>query len=349
MRGGLTYFATAIPGIGKILSGEISRMDSASVQRAVEFDGRNDVVVFSARGGSDVLGLRTAEDVFVEVSKARTSGAVGAVAGRLLPEEELARALSVFASRTRPLKARMTFRVVTRLLSEGDFLRTQLRDELVEQARQVRPKWSVADPAELELWALETKPNVIRLGLRLSDPSMRSRGGRTDERPGSLRPTVAAAMLQLLGGDVAGRRVFDPCCGSGTVLREALALGLQPIGGDIDVRAVRAARANLRGARAVIVADARRLPFADSTLDYLVSNLPFGKQFSLQEQPRSWYDRVLSEIARVLAPDARVVLLTGQNAAFERSLVRQKRLALIERLELRLLGMPAVLWSLRRS
>ena len=47
------------------------------------------------------------------------------------------------------------------------------------------------------------------------------RAQRTVERPGSLPPTIAAA-LAFLGNPAPGETILDPVCGSGTLLAEAL-------------------------------------------------------------------------------------------------------------------------------
>ncbi len=60
----------------------------------------------------------------------------------------------------------------------------------------------------------------------------------------SIPPRLARAMINLTGvkkGDV----VLDPFCGFGTILQEALLLGLKPIGVDIDKRCVSATKKNL--------------------------------------------------------------------------------------------------------
>ena len=61
--------------------------------------------------------------------------------------------------------------------------------------------------------------------------------------PGSLKPTVAAALLSLAGVRP-GTRVLDPCCGAGTILIEAEAVQAEGWGGDIDLQIVKAAQNN---------------------------------------------------------------------------------------------------------
>jgi 23S rRNA G2445 N2-methylase RlmL len=345
----MRYFATAVPGLHAVLARELGDLRGASVESPREFDGRNDIVSFTARGHNGILDLRTSEDVFVEVSTARKRGPLRSVVRELWDQRGLEQALSAYSASVRPLRARMTFRVVTRVLSEREFLRTALRDELIRQVQLRRPRWRVADPAAVELWALETSTGVLRLGIRLSSSSMRHRAGRTVERSGALRPTVAAAMVLLTDRKAAGQALLDPCCGSGTILSEAAAMGWDPVGADIDVEAISVAHHNLGKTARLLVADVRHLPLADESVAAIASNLPFGKQYAVQGDPRSWFDAMLDELVRVTRPSSAVVVLVPRTRTFEQVLARRSTLLLTERLDLRLLGTRTALWVLRRQ
>ena len=164
----MKYFATTVPGLGGLLADEAG-------QGVREFDGRADVVVLDAPGNAPPLDLRVAEDVFVEVGHAVRSSSTRDLAAVLLDGDGLEHALSVFAG-LRPLRASMTFRVIARVRSERDFQRTAFREELNSAVAAARPRWRVADPADIELWALETRRDRFRLGLRLTTGTHRQRG-----------------------------------------------------------------------------------------------------------------------------------------------------------------------------
>lgn len=131
----MRYFATAIPGLHPVLAREIEALRDARAAPLHEFDGRNDVVSFTARGPDGLIGLRTGEDVFAEVSSVHGQERLRAVVGGLWNRQGLERALSAYAG-VHPLRARITFRVVARVRSEQQFLRTELRDELVRRVLQ---------------------------------------------------------------------------------------------------------------------------------------------------------------------------------------------------------------------
>lgn len=149
-------------------------------------------------------------------------------------------------------------------------------------------------------------------------------------------------MVNLAGAP--GETLLDPCCGSGTILSEALAAGWEASrGGDIDPDAVEVARRNALGAE-VTEWDVRHLPLPDASVDAVVSNLPFGRQFQVQGSVSDWLKAALAEMARVTRPGGRLVLLSTDlpRASIPRAL------RLESKDPLRLLGARTALWALRR-
>lgn len=337
-------FAMTIPGLATLLSGELGDEDGLAVADS-GFDGRADVILFEASRGTHgaAVDLELAEDVFVEVG--RTLRAHGDhprwIAQWIWRPERVEQALSVWADLVAPLRGGMTFRVIVRVLHERSFLRTELRRQFVTVIERDRSKWRVEDPARLEVWVTEYRPGRFVAGLRLSDIGMRQRGGREVERAGALRPVLAAAMVRLAGEP--GGRLLDPCCGSGTILREARRRGWEAMGFDINPEGVEIANANT-GDVDVRVADARRLDLEDASVHAVVSNLPFGRQYGVEGSMESWLRQVLAEMARVTAADGRVVLLAPD---IPRDVVPSALLP-TERHKLQLLGSKTSLWAFDR-
>lgn len=71
---------------------------------------------------------------------------------------------------------------------------------------------------------------------------------KRDPKRGSLPPKLAQIMLNL-GKVKPGQTIYDPFCGQGTILQEALLKGANAIGSDIDQAAIDASRKNLEWLR----------------------------------------------------------------------------------------------------
>jgi 23S rRNA G2445 N2-methylase RlmL len=338
-------FASCVPGLGRMLRHELGAVEGIEVT-GTGFDGRADLVFFEAdrAGRAQALRSRLAEDVFAEIGRASRAGGAGpgTVAGLSWRPDAVQRALSVWAEEVRPLTGSMTYRVIARVLTESRFLRTDLRQAMTALIARDKPRWRFADPAQLEIWISEWHDGQYAAGLRLSGAGMRQHGGRAAERAGALRPTVAAAMVQLAGAPHG--TLLDPCCGSGTILGEALAAGWAAEGTDIDPGAVDAAARNAPAA-SVNLGDARELLLADDSVGACVSNLPFGRQFEVAGAWQDWSGAVLAELSRVTRTGGAVVVLAPD---LPRAAI-PGQLRLRKQVPIRLLGTAPSIWAFRRA
>lgn len=149
-------------------------------------------------------------------------------------------------------------------------------------------------------------------------------------REGLLPPKIARIMVNL-SRQPGTRSLLDPFCGSGVVLMEALAMGLDAYGVDTAQSAVDASRNNLEwfsrfyavsGKYSLKKGDSRTLSdlFAPLSLDSAATEPDLGPP--LRRQPtlakakesadrlRDLYVRVLAEMRIVLRPGSRVVFIT---------------------------------------
>lgn len=340
----MRFFALTVPGLGVLLRRELAAQVGLDATGEVEHDGRSDVVPFSA-GPTEAVHALLAEDLFVELGTGDPAAPLRRLVGQLWSAGRYDAALPAANQHLGRLGPRPGFRVVARLRAERGFVRTDLRDELMRAVLRERPRWRPADPAPIELWALQTRTRRIRLGLRLSDRTMRQRSGREVERPGALRPVVAAAMLSLAPG--AGQ-VLDPCCGSGTIVREALDQGRAAIGADLAADALAAARANLPARTPLFRCDAAALPLRSGTVGAVVTNLPFGRRHALGDQPARWLGQAFAELRRVVVPDrGGIVLLQQRSPEFEAAVLRPHRALLRSHHRVELLGLRTTIWVFR--
>lgn len=156
----------------------------------------------------------------------------------------------------------------------------------------------------------------ITAGLALSSASV-AEGGMEH----GLRSTTAAAMVMCLNLETENLQfgpraqtgkgpevVLDPMCGKGSILGALLKLGASTVlGVDNDRSQLSVAKRN--NARALIVqSDSKRLPFASSSVDHVVCDLPFGLKYN-KDDFKELITSSLAEINRVLVELGRAVFL----------------------------------------
>jgi tRNA (guanine6-N2)-methyltransferase len=318
---------------------------------------RAGIAIFSAVQSEPLIRVRTAEDVFALVAY-RTG--LGDSPKSLEKVREVAREApyvdAAIAARVRLVPGsragrRLGFRVVTRLAGEHQFRRIDFQ-RAVERGIAGRRDHSwrlVKEGADVEFWATLLDEEIF-LAIRLSDDRMRHREYKVAHRPGSLRPSVAAA-LDWLSRPGAGDVVVDPMCGAGTILIERAHLGRYAMltGYDRDSDAIAAARLNI-GPRyrplGLGVADAARLPMRNGAASHLITNLPWGSRFGSHQDNRQLYPLLIEEFARVVRPGGRLVMLTAERALM-RGVLERSALRVESVMRVVILGAPAAVYICR--
>jgi tRNA (guanine10-N2)-dimethyltransferase len=96
--------------------------------------------------------------------------------------------------------------------------------------------------------------------------------------PSAMPPKLARCMVNLARPKT-GSLVFDPFCGTGSILIEAALIGCRVLGADIQWRMVKGCKANLTyygiAPEGLIVADAKNPPII--SVDAIVADPPYGK------------------------------------------------------------------------
>ena len=117
-------------------------------------------------------------------------------------------------------------------------------------------------------------------------------------------------MLQIAGVQE-GEQVVDPFCGSGTILIEAALSGAVSIGGDLKNEAVQRALLNSTSIHIrTYQGDVRHVPLPDNAIDYAISNMPWGRQVTVDDSLKQLYQQAFAEMRRIVAPSGKIVLLT---------------------------------------
>lgn len=154
------------------------------------------------------------------------------------------------------------------------------------------------------------------VSIRLTTQPLQNRLYKTLSKLGSLKPPIAAAMLQLATNNQTSSKIVDDFCGSGTVLCEAYLSGHQIYGGDIDPNSVLTTQTNLKNLKFKLLnniqsLDATKTNWPGNYFDAAISNLPWDKQIKI-DSITYLYIGTLKEYSRILKPTGTLCLLVSK-------------------------------------
>ncbi len=117
----------------------------------------------------------------------------------------------------------------------------------------------------------------------------------------ALSTRVARAAVNIAIPDPRGIKAIDPCCGIGTVLVEALSMGIDIVGRDINPFIAQGARANLAHFGYVTEVALGAIENISTTYDAAIVDMPYNlfsttspeEQFSILKHARRIADRVV--------------------------------------------------------
>lgn len=287
-----------------------------------------------------LTGLRTVDDVYLQLAQWET---VGHTRAMLVEFEDRAAALAPAANQAieaisalRPLRARPSFSVTASFVGKRNYNTDEIKSAIAAGVEGQTSWHYTADDREADLnLRIFIEHEVALVGLRIGTRPLHERAWKVAERPGALKPSVAAALCRL-AEVVPGQHLIDPCCGGGTLLIEAAISGAAVRGGDLDPDAVEVAHANGTAAGYPITVeawDSRHLPVLDASADRVLSNLPWGKQIAVDATLTHFYAETCREIERILKPGGIAALLTSQP-----ELLRFERLKPTHSIEISLYG-----------
>lgn len=157
---------------------------------------------------------------------------------------------------------------------------------------------------------------TLYISIRLTKDSLHHRPYKKHAKPGSLRPSIAAAMVLLATNEKKTIKVVDNFCGSGTILCEVYTADNQVYGGDIDAESVLITKKNLinlglQNEDCIKQLDATKTKWPSHIFDYAISNLPWDKQIKTASIT-DLYKNSLREYSRILKPSGSICLLVSK-------------------------------------
>ncbi len=286
---------------------------------------------------SDVRGLRrlrTVDDVAVVSASSPSVDDLQALLSLVTEETDLEKTIEQ-AQRTDRLDGTFSITVSAANVPYGT---SRDIERAVASAISPRHEWHHTElqraPIDIRVfidgtWAL--------IGVRLFDEPLSRRKYRVVNLRGALRPTVAAALVRIANPGRGRLRIWDPFCGSATILCEAAEQGHQVWGTDIDPEAVDASRENLAAVNREYWS---HIECADSTspktwkkhqsATVVVTNLPWGKQVAIKSK-QALYDSVSAGTAELVRRGGTAVLLTTEPKLIQQRLKRDDAVRIDER------------------
>ena len=185
-------------------------------------------------------------------------------------------------------------------------------------------------PVDLRDFDVEVRVNLYHthlvVGLQRTRDSLGNRIHRARSLRSSLKPTIAAAMLRLVGAHEGEGRLLDPMCGAGTIPIEARRINprLELFASDWDAETVEVARetlahhgveVELRGADARSLSETYRERF-----DYIAVDPPYGVRQARRTSLARLYRSLLPSFERVLTETGKIVLIVLKYRTFLKAL-----------------------------
>jgi len=172
-------------------------------------------------------------------------------------------------------------------------------------------KYTSHNHDNLDIRISVTKNEAV-LGIRATENSLHRRKYKKYSKKGSLRATIAAAMVLEAIDHKKNLKIVDNFCGSGTILCEALLTRNKVYGGDIDKESINITKQNLSNIRRdnydIKHLNATKTSWQSNFFDCAISNLPWDKQIKI-DKLTTLYSKAIIEYKRILNPNSTICLL----------------------------------------
>lgn len=314
--------ATCFAGLAPLLARELGRLDATGITSTRLRN--HDYLSFrlASRRLHSLRSLRLAEDVFLEVAAAKRierPSDIQTLSGKLNRQTVLdAISLKNAVFPDGGPRKRPSYVCFVRQDRDHRVSRRRISQRVETSVAAAFPRWRLSDPADLEFWVFWAR--AATLALRLSDESFKYRGRPPPQRAAALRPTVAAAMVEL--AEIAdGHAVLDPLCGTGTLLLEGSLRypNARFVGSDRSSEATALAARRLGDRAEIRQCELTALKHEPASFDRVISNLPWGRQFKIGD---ALYTTGIETMLDWTAGGGLLVLLTPRSDLIEPTLRR---------------------------
>lgn len=214
--------------------------------------------------------------------------------------------LDYYFDKVNPSDNKKNFRFVTRKKAGNDFRRIDLENMVKDFCKKNLRRVNITDEeGDKEIWTTLVKNRLI-VAIRLTTKAKRHGYYKTATVNGSLRPTVAAAMAYI--AEIKSKEViWDPFCGAGTIGCEVSEnFNFKKfMCSDISLDAIDAAKTNFSNLKSYKQTKSK-ISFRNEDFfasvnyaDTIISNLPFGSQYTINPGFAQEFFNKLSSIPQI--------------------------------------------------
>lgn len=316
--------AYTVKGLENIVENELNAV-LGSIQLIQKED---KIVIFDYEGSLEKINkLRTAEDIGIFVSELNS-----------IDMDKVNVAIN-FIKTFRSINN--NFSITTSFISNTKD-KDAMVNSIIEKLTNASLVYTDKDRSNLD-FRVFLNANIDFLAIRLNVNALNKRDYEIGNYMGALKPTIAAAMVQLATDNILeDAKVVDNFCGSGTILCEAYHKGFNVHGGDISTEAIMLTKQKLKllgytNIENIRIQDATKTKWNSDYFDCAISNLPWDKQHQIT-RITDLYVGCIKEYKRILKSKFRLCIICHKPELLIKHIKKEFGDMKIQRLDIGYLG-----------